>query len=264
MNAQASNMLGRGGKKQLSWAPSTGASGLYQRAKRQRILSLTRANATGSPGESQHAALQRREALNLGLFTASAAYLRTCLDTGNVAIAADLAIFWGAANPPATYGATARTTQKFARYSFDYPEDWTEAAINKVEKGTNGTDCRLKGALRAKEQVYVVVLQRLGEDLKGYKTTDIEKSLSGIAVADAKLQDALAQTDNKVFVQREVNGQTFFDLDVEGQTPFLITLTNDGAGRFYAMFISATAKGFAEKKALFKKMRDSFRTYVIV
>ncbi len=91
MNAQASNMLGRGGKKQLSWAPSTGASGLYQRAKRQRILSLTRANATGSPGESQHAALQRREALNLGLFTASAAYLRTCLDTGNVAIAADLA-----------------------------------------------------------------------------------------------------------------------------------------------------------------------------
>jgi len=78
------------------------------------------------------------------------------------------------------------------------------------------------------------------------------------------LQDALAQTDNKVFVQREVNGQTFFDLDVEGQTPFLITLTNDGAGRFYAMFISATPKGFSEKKALYKKMRDSFRTFVIV
>jgi len=207
----------------------------------------------------------RRETLNWGMLVASAAYLRTCLDSGNAALAEEgIELFYGAANPPATYGGSARTTKEFARYSFLYPEEWTEQKINKVEKGTNGTDCRFSGSKRFGEQIYVVVLQRLGEDFKGYQVKDVEKALSGIAVADYELQDALSQAETKTFVKREADGQTFFDLDLNSTNPYYITLTNDGNGRYFAVFITANSKGFAAKKELFNKMRSSFRTYVIV
>merc|ERR1712118_422517 len=252
-------------KKQVTWAaPGTFA---YAKAKRQRSFTPTYASKVlcqaANADEASNAAhiLPRREALNLGLFAASASYLRTCLGSSNLALADDLTIFWGAADPPATYGKSA--TKEFARYSFVYPADWKEQAINKVEKGTNGTDSRLTGSLRGKEQVYIVVLQRLGEDFAGYKVNDLEKALSGIAVADANLQDALAQSENRTFKKRDVEGQTFYDLDLNSQSPFYITLTNDGNGRYFAMFISATNKAFAEKKDTFSKMRESFRTYVI-
>ena len=88
--------------------------------------------------------------------------------------------------------------------------------------------------------------------------------MSGIAVADYELQDALSQAENKKFVKREADGQTFFDLDLNSTNPYYITLTNDGNGRYFAVFITANAKGFAAKKDLFGKMRDSFRTYVIL
>merc|ERR1712118_248145 len=234
-------------KKQVTWAaPGPFA---YAKAKRQRSFTPTYASKVlcqaANADEASNAAhiLPRREALNLGLFAASASYLRTCLGSSNLALADDLTIFWGAADPPATYGKSAR--------------------ITKVEKGTNGTDSRLTGSLRGKEQVYIVVLQRLGEDFAGYKVNDLEKALSGIAVADANLQDALAASENRTFKKRDVEGQTFYDLDLNSQSPFYITLTNDGNGRYFAMFISAANKAFAEKKDTFSKMRESFRTYVI-
>jgi len=266
----------RTGKKQVTWAGS-GQFGLHQKAKRQRSftpsgyaqevarprLSLA-CSATPHEGDESGGVPTRRDALSMGMFAASAAYLRTCLDSGSYALADDLEVFWGAANPPATYGGTARTTKEFARYSFVYPPEWKEQAINKVEKGTNGTDCRLTGSLRTKEQIYIVVLQRLGEDFKGYQVNDVEKALSGIAVADANLQDALGQSETKTFVKREADGQTFFDLDLNSTSPYYITLTNDGNGRYFAVFITASAKAFAEKKDLYKKMRESFRTFVIL
>ena len=107
-------------------------------------------------------------------------------------------------------------------------------------------------------------MQRLGEDFKGYQVKDVEKALSGIAVADYELQDALSQAETKTFVKREADGQTFFDLDLNSTNPYYITLTNDGNGRYFAVFITANSKGFAAKKELFNKMRSSFRTYVIV
>ena len=261
----------RAGKKQVTWA-GIGQSSLQDKAKRQRGFSgwtqpraAPRSLACNAiQTEDGESSPTRRDALNMGMYAASAAYLRTCLDSSSPALADDLEIFWGAANPPATYGGTARTTKEFARYSFVYPPDWKEQAINKVEKGTNGTDCRLKGGQRTKEQIYIVVLQRIGEDFKGYAVTDVEKALSGIAVADANLQDALAQSETKVFKKREADGQTFFDLDLDSTNPYYITLTNDGNGRYFAAFITATGKGFAANKDLFKKMRESFRTYVIL
>lgn len=264
----------RGTKKQVSWA-GTGQFALHQKAKRQRsfaasanprqakVALVCNAQGNGSGASDGGVTSSRRDALNMGMFAASAAYLRTCLDSSSYALADDLEVFWGAANPPATYGGTARTTKQFARYSFVYPPEWKEQAINKVEKGTNGTDCRLTGSARTKEQIYIVVLSRLGEDFKGYNSSDSEKALSGIAVADANLQDALAQSETKVFKKRETDGQVFFDLDLQSTKPYYITLTNDGNGRYFAVFITATAKAFEANKDLYAKMRDSFRTYVI-
>ena len=231
------------------------------RPRRMRIA----AGAGTSAGEGGAAIVKRREVLDAGLLCAAAAAQIPFGPGVGAARAeeADLDVFWGAANPPATYGGTARTTQKFARYSFNYPNGWKEEAINKVEKGTNGTDCRLVGSKRNQEKIYVVVLSRLGEDFKGYKSDDVEKALSGIAVADATLQDVLTSVEDKTFTKRTVDGQTFFDLNLESSPTYLVTLTNDGAGRYFACFVVASNKAFSEQKETYLKMRDSFRTYVI-
>jgi hypothetical protein len=50
--------------------------------------------------------------------------------------------FYGAANPPATYGGVGGTTRKFARYGFLIPDTFTEEAVSKVDKGSGGVDCR--------------------------------------------------------------------------------------------------------------------------
>ena len=151
-----------------------------------------------------------------------------------------------------------------ARYSFKYPSEWKEDNVNKVEKGTNGTDCRLTGSLRNKEKLYVVVLARLGEDLKGYSVTDVERALGGIAVSDYELQDAISAAGQVKFTEREVNGQSFFDLNlVGGPSTYLGSLTNDGYGRYYAFFITASPKSADENKATYEKIRQSFRTFVI-
>ena len=176
----------------------------------------------------------------------------------------ELETFWGAANPPATYGGTSRTAPDQARYSFLYPAGWTEEFPNKVEKGTNGTDSRLVKKIK-KERVYVVSLSRLGEDVgKGYNAAkDLDKTLQGLAISDYNLQDALNTAEDIVVNKRELeNGQAFFDVDILSSIRYMATLTSDGGGRFYAMFISAPEKAFESDRPLFETMRKSFRTYI--
>ena len=176
----------------------------------------------------------------------------------------ELETFWGAANPPATYGGTSRTAPDEARYSFLYPAGWTEEFPNKTEKGTNGTDSRLVKKIK-KEKVYVVSLSRLGEDVgKGYNAAkDLDKTLQGLAISDYNLQDALNTAEDIVVNKRELeNGQAFFDVDILSSIRYMATLTSDGGGRFYAMFISAPEKAFESDRPLFETMRKSFRTYI--
>jgi hypothetical protein len=48
-------------------------------------------------------------------------------------------VFYGAADPPATYGYLGGTTKDKAKYSYDVPSDWVEEAPSKVEKGAGGS-----------------------------------------------------------------------------------------------------------------------------
>jgi len=75
----------------------------------------------------------------------------------------ELSTFYGAANPPATYGGVGGTTPDKARYSFSVPSGWTEDAVSKTEKGASGVDTRFVGTGRSKKsRVYVVTLRSEG------------------------------------------------------------------------------------------------------
>lgn len=52
-------------------------------------------------------------------------------------------VFYGTASPPTSYGGYGGNAKEDAKYTFEYPAGWKPAAPNKVEKGTQGIDCRV-------------------------------------------------------------------------------------------------------------------------
>ena len=106
--------------------------------------------------------------------------------------AADWAIFYGAANPPATYGGTGGTTRKLARYSFAVPPSFTEDAVSKVDKGASGIDTRFLSAGRKKASITVITLRNEGSrDGGGFVLKDADSALRTVAGANYALQDAI-------------------------------------------------------------------------
>ena len=173
-------------------------------------------------------------------------------------------MFFGAANPPGTYGRSARTQPSQARYEFEYPEGWEEENVNKIEKGTSGTDSRVKG--KGGLEIYVTSLTRLGED-KGFvlNAKQIERTLTGLAISNYKLQDALGSGTLTSSTREggEKGDQLFIDVKIDYDTTFYGTLTNDGAGRFYALWCVAPKRRFGSKKATFDHAIETFKTHVI-
>jgi len=51
--------------------------------------------------------------------------------------------FFGAASPPTSYGGYGGNAEEDAKYTFEYPAGWKSSVPNKVEKGTQGIDCRV-------------------------------------------------------------------------------------------------------------------------
>lgn len=51
--------------------------------------------------------------------------------------------FYGTATPPTSYGGYGGNADEESKYKFEYPAGWKIAAPNKVEKGTQGIDCRV-------------------------------------------------------------------------------------------------------------------------
>lgn len=106
--------------------------------------------------------------------------------------AADWATFYGAANPPATYGGTGGTTRKLARYSFAVPPSFTEDAVSKVDKGASGIDTRFLSAGRKKSSITVITLRNEGSrDGGGFVLKDADSALRTVAGANYALQDAI-------------------------------------------------------------------------
>mmetsp|Transcript_15548 Transcript_15548/g.21472 ORF Transcript_15548/g.21472 Transcript_15548/m.21472 type:complete len:262 (+) Transcript_15548:92-877(+) len=207
-------------------------------------------------GLNQERILQsRRSTLVLG---SSAALLGAFHPLGYLANAdEERATYYGAANPPATYGSVGGTTPDKARYIFQYPVGWKEEAISKTEKGTNGTDCRFVSGARKKEQVYVVTLKNEGM-ASTFKNSGAEKTLESISGADYVFQDAISYGSIKT--ETRVSGEdTFYDYTIEGANNFLVSATTR-QGRLFAIFVNAPLKGFTDDRAMLEGIQKSFRT----
>ena len=97
--------------------------------------------------------------------------------------------FYGAANPPATYGALGGTTPDKAKYSYEVPSNWKEEAPSKVEKAAGGQDSRwVKIGSRGEIKCFCLTLNRAGEHGAAVDLTD--KALTAIAAADSRLPAA--------------------------------------------------------------------------
>lgn len=89
------------------------------------------------------------------------------------------------------------------------------------EKGTKGIDGRVvsnkgtKGYTGKGQRAFVITLGRAGEDNKSFRLADLDQTFQGFASADYDLQDALAAADNVTQSQREVDGLTFYDYDID-------------------------------------------------
>jgi hypothetical protein len=59
------------------------------------------------------------------------------------AFAQEYETFFGAASPPTSYGGYGGNADEDAKYKFEYPAGWKPSVPNKVEKGTQGIDCRV-------------------------------------------------------------------------------------------------------------------------
>jgi hypothetical protein len=101
--------------------------------------------------------------------------------------AADYTIFYGTASPPTSYGGYGGNAEEDFKYKFEYPTGWKTQAPNKVEKGTQGIDCRVFNPRNKSQAITVVTFGRAGEDNKSFKVTDIDTTIAGFAGADYDL-----------------------------------------------------------------------------
>eukprot|EP00798_Chlamydomonas_sp_ICE-L_P022320 gene22320-29395_t len=215
-----------------------------------RVPLATRCSANASTNEAS-----RRDVM---LSTASLIAL-SAFPAPPPAMADDLVPFYGAASPPATPSKKGGVIKSNARYGFKYPESWKEDAINKVEKGTNGTDVRFSGPARKKEKVFVLTLLNYG-GTAGFtmdqEPVNLLKSLTGSLFDFQDALDAGTLTTSTV----EKNGQKYFEYNLDGPDSYIIQLTVTD-GRVFGFFLSAAAKSFAADAELLRAMTDSFETY---
>lgn len=171
----------------------------------------------------------------------------------------DFELFYGAANPPATPNKVGGTTKQFARYSFLYPTAWTEEVIPKVEKGTNGTDCRFVSSSRKKEKVFLLTLSNEGGSKRFNMDQDPIALLTSLTGSLVSFQDALAEADVSVkAVEKE--GKQFFEYRLDGADSYLVSITVED-GRVFGLFVNAPARGFNADGEMLQKIVESFQTY---
>jgi hypothetical protein len=117
---------------------------------------------------------------SLAQFINSKSHLPLCQIT-------EYTLFYGTASPPTSYGGYGGNAEEDAKYKFEYPAGWKTQAPNKVEKGTQGIDCRVFNPRNKSQGITVVTFGRAGEDNKSFKVTDIDTTIQGFAGADYDL-----------------------------------------------------------------------------
>ena len=168
--------------------------------------------------------------------------------------------FYGAANPPATYGGLGGTTPELARYSYETNvATWKEITVGKVDKGVGGVDSRWAGP--GKRSAFCVTVVRAGEDGKSFtEGRDPEQVIKSLSGAEPNLQEAIANGE-VTYAKTEVNGVNFLDFDVSGAPYHYIVRVGFSDGRLFAFFVSAPEKSFAADEANLRRTLSSFEVY---
>lgn len=86
---------------------------------------------------------------------------------------------------------------------------------NKVEKGTQGIDCRIVDPKNKAHRIFVITLGRAGEDYATFQLRDVDSTFQGFVGADYELQDAMTDAVNIERGEREEGGRRYFDYRVE-------------------------------------------------
>jgi hypothetical protein len=168
-------------------------------------------------------------------------------------------VFYGAANPPATYGTIGGTTKALAKYSYDVASTWVEEATSKVEKGSGGQDSRwVKRGSKGEEKAYCLTLNRAGQDGAAFELTDA--SLQAVAGALSDMQDSIAsgRTSSKRVSE---DGREYIRFDVDSDRKYTVKISTDNTGRLFAFVVTAPAAMFNRDKATLERMVTSFRVY---
>lgn len=153
------------------------------------------------------------------------------------------------------------------RYSFEYPSTWKVETIGKQEKGMVGIDARVRAPGRpgTAPQAYVITFGRAGEDNKGFKLGDVDRTLEGFAGADYNLQDALTAATSKKAVERsaaekEEGVGAFYDYEVAGPDFTYLAAVTLKSGKVYALFVACPTKGFKGAEGDLRHIVETFKT----
>jgi len=183
-----------------------------------------------------------------------------------LALADDFGTFYGEANPFAKpysmlqpLGGCVRDS---ARYSFLYPSSWTEEAVGKIEKETNGTDCTFNSPPRFKEKLYVNSLAISGISDTEFSLDKMDAVLARFTRIDTDIRDAVDEGSVVGKTITERNGSKWYDFEISGPSNYLMAITSRDS-RAYAIFITAPPRAYNKDKEMLTMVRDSFTTYIL-
>ncbi|KAI8467624.1 MAG: thylakoid lumen protein [Monoraphidium minutum] len=166
--------------------------------------------------------------------------------------------FAGMATPPTSYGGYGGNANELPKYSFEYPAEWKSEVPSKVEKGTQGVDGRVVNPKSKEQRAFVITLGRAGEDNKSFKLTDIDSTFAGFAGADYYLQDALSSANEIGRSQREKDGITFFQYDIDSPDFRYLASIAVKDGKVFALFVRCPARAFSKAEGDLRRIVDTF------
>jgi len=172
----------------------------------------------------------------------------------------DLVLFQGTASPPTSYGGYGGNASEDFKYQFLVPDNWKPQVINKVEKGTQGIDCKFLNPDVKGMKVFVISLGRAGEDAKSFKITNVEATFEGFAGADYNIQDALATADDITTTTREGEAkEVYYEYDINSPIFHYKSSITTRRGKIFAMFICAPGEVYEKQQPVMDEMIASFK-----
>eukprot|EP00897_Mesotaenium_endlicherianum_P004082 jgi/Mesen1/3701/ME000202S02792 len=181
------------------------------------------------------------------------------LGSGNLPAFADdeFDVYYGTAASASSYGGYGGNSNKqdSAEYVYDFPTNWKERQISKVEKGTNGTDSEFYNPKKKTEKVYLTYLA-------GFRRLPPQENvLSNLALSDVNLQDQIGSADDIIQSERtDANGQTYYDFEIDspvGHSLIAVTCTKN---KLYSHFVNSPVSDWARDEAKLRHIHESFKT----